>query len=36
VTLWLSPEADEAAAVSLLESLADSDEVRIADVTEQP
>jgi len=35
VTLWLSPEADEAAAVSLLESLADSDEVRIADVTEQ-
>jgi hypothetical protein len=35
VTLWLAPEADEAAAVALLGSLADSDEVRVADVTEQ-
>ena len=34
VPLWLSPEADEAAAVALLEALPDSVTVRIAEVTD--
>ena len=34
VTLWLSPEADEAAAVAALERLPDSETVRIAEVTD--